>query len=431
MLVRSFGLLAFVVVLCSPPPAAASPPDLFGFGGRSPALGMTGVSYSEGYEASYLNPAGLARSRNRSLSIGLHAHAYRLTVDDERFPINPSTGMSIGFALPIPFGGPLEDRLVLGGAFFTPTGNLLEGAVFYPERSQFPVLDRAQVAAVSIGLGVDLRGLLDGLRLGVGVAVIADLVGDLTVFIDETVAFSSQVETQLLASYAPVVGVSWDHRDLFGVGLVYRSELAAQMSLNIESRDLPVVVPTLRVGGLVQYDPHQISFEGFYRIIPELMVTAQLSARLWSGYEGPQQRTTDSSTLAPDPEFSNVFVPRFGVEGRFHSDRDRLTLLLRGGYAFEPSPAPPARIAERRPVNPAEVTEPVPLRYLDNDRHVLTAGAGVEVGFGDDERVQLDVYGQLHLLASRTHDIPDEGGSQNLESSGAIWGGGFTATVEF
>jgi long-chain fatty acid transport protein len=186
--------------------AHASPQDLFGYGGRTTGLAMTGASYAEGYESVFANPAGLGPVRRRALNLGVHGAGFAVNLDGERQVLEPARGMTIGFALPLPFGDVLEDRLVIGGAFFTPAAALMIGRVHFPETPQWTVLDRGQVLALQVAVGVDLRGLVDGLYLGVGVSALADVVGVLNVRLDETNAFSSVVETQLTTAFAPMVG---------------------------------------------------------------------------------------------------------------------------------------------------------------------------------------------------------------------------------
>ena len=57
------GAAALVFVLAAPP-AQASPLDLFGVGGRSPAMAGTGVADTSSYEAAFLNPAGVDLRRD-------------------------------------------------------------------------------------------------------------------------------------------------------------------------------------------------------------------------------------------------------------------------------------------------------------------------------------------------------------------------------
>lgn len=214
---------------------------------------MTGKSDTCDYESVSANVAGLACAQRRALYIGFGADGYRLEIDDERYPVEHARAMTLGFHLPLPFGGPLEDRLVIGGGFVTPNAVVLQGDVKFPAVPQFTVLERTQVAAVQLGLGIDFHGLVDALLLGVGVSAIADRVGDLLVRLDEENQFSSEVETQLLTSFASVLGARYAIDD-WAFGLAYRGELTSYTTLDIVTEDLPVGVPPSMLGGLVQYD---------------------------------------------------------------------------------------------------------------------------------------------------------------------------------
>ena len=392
---------------------------------------MTGTSYAEGFESIYANPAGLAPVRRRSLTIGFLGGGYRLAIDGEPSVLSPPRGIMIGFALPLPFGDVLEDRLTFGGAFYTPTDVLLRGIVRFPTVPQWVVLDRAEVLAIMVGLGIDFHGVLDGFHVGLGISALANVVGELDVRLDETNAFSSMVETQLLTSFAPVVGARYVQPE-WGIGLCYRHENVSRMNLEIRTADLPVDLPVLTVGGTVQYDPPSIAAGGYWRPIPDLMIALQLTTRLWSLYPGAQISTTAMGRNAPDPEFSVVPSPRIGIEGQLGDEQH--ILHLRVGYAFEPTPAPPARIALRRTAGGApDPMLPTPFRLLDNDRHVLTAGAGwtLLIDGRQGARLVIDIFGQLHLLQNRTHEIGRTDGAPPMETSGTVLVGGWTAGLEF
>ena len=438
--VRRWGVLCLVAVLV-PATASATPQDLFGAGGRTTALAMTGTSYVETYEAVYANPAGLAAARRRALYLGVQAAGYHLEIDGQPSFLTPARGLAIGFHLPLPFGDVLQDRLVIGGVFFTPAEVLLRGKVQDPEAIQWSVLDRAQVLAVQIGLGIDLRGLVDGLSIGAGFSALANVIGSLDVRLDETNAFTSVVETQLITTFSPTVGARWVQppsmrgslaEPEYGFGITYRHEVLSRMTLDIVTSDLPVELPVLSVGGLVQYDPPTLLAEGFYRPIPDLMLVLGLTTRFWSAWPGAQVPTSSNSYLAPAPDFSIVPSPRIAAEGRFADER--FVLALRGGYAFEPSPAPAARMAQQRDADGMPRVfrgEPVmiPLRMVDNDRHVFTLGAGITML--TQPRVVIDAYVQLHVLSPRTHAIGRADGAPNMQSGGFVMAGGWLLGVEF
>jgi long-chain fatty acid transport protein len=430
----------FVAALLRPAPARATPQDLYGLGVRSTGLGMTGVSYVCDWEAVYLNPANLAGAERRRLVFSASAAMYDLQIDGERFPLEAARGTTIGFHLPLPFGDVLEDRLVLGAGFYTPTNVLLRGDVSFVDVPQFPILSRAQSISIQVGLGFDFRGIVDGLRLGVGVSALANVIGDLSVRLDESASFVSVVETQLTTAFSPIVGLTYE-QPTWGLGAVYRHEVRAEMNLRIVIDDLPVPLPMVNVAGLIQYDPASFALEGFWRPDPNVRIVLNLTTRLWSFYPGAARPTSRMSYLAPAPGFSDTVSPRFAVEGTLVEGRMRAQLRL--GYALELSPVPAASLGVERLSSGAprldEAGDPVlaPSRLLDHDRHVITAGFGFDYGFDDEHHLVFDLFGQLHAGIDRLHPIYRDrdqvapSGGAGMVSGGMIFVGGFGLGVEF
>ncbi|MFW5920758.1 MAG: OmpP1/FadL family transporter [Polyangiales bacterium] len=427
-------LLLSLLVLGPPAAAEASPQDLFGYGGRTPGLAMTGASYADTYEAVYANPAGLARIDRSRVTAGLHGASFETEVDGEPFFIDSSRGFTLGLELPLPFGGVLEDRLAVGIAFFTPTNVLLRSTLRYPDVPQFPVLDRTGVVAAQVGLGIDLHGAIDGLRLGVAFSATASTIGALEVGLNEAQRFESITEVDLIATFSPIVGLSYDIGD-FAFGLVYRGEIDSVNSLDIETFGLPVELPLLELGGHVQYDPPVLALEASWMATPQWRLIAQGTARFWGAYPGAIDKTTASSNEPPDHEFEHTLSPRLAVE---HVRQARgLEWALRLGYAWEHTPAPPARNAvardeegEPRTDRSGEVVR-TPLRYFDNDRHVVTGGLGFELFVADHASLHLDLYGQIHVMPEREHLIGFTDDSPPATTRGVIAGGGWTAGLSW
>ena len=434
------ALATLVVLVLGPRVAHATPQNLYGLGVRSPGLGMTGVSYVCDWEAVYLNPANLAGATRRRLVFSASAAVYDLHVDHERFPLEAARGTTIGFHLPLPFGDVLEDRLVLGAGFYTPTNVLLRGDVSYAEVPQFPLLSRAQSISIQVGLGFDFHGIVDGLRIGVGISALANVIGDLSVRLDESSTFVSVVETQLTTAFSPIAGITYE-QPTFGVGAVYRHEVRSEMNLRIVVDDLPVPLPIVTVAGLIQYDPASFALEGFWRPDPNLRVVVNLTTRFWSFYPGAARPTSRMSYLAPAPAFSDTISPRFAVEGTLVEGRMRAQLRL--GYALELSPAPAARLAPEREADGQprvdDRGDPVlaPTRLLDHDRHVITAGFGFDWAFDEEHHVVFDLFGQLHAGVDRLHplyrdrDAHDLMTGAGMVSGGMIFVGGFGLGAEF
>lgn len=411
--------------------AAASPQDLFGYGPRTQAMAMTGSSYATGFEATFANPAGLADTRRYVLTLGFSANDFQLRVDDRLNHLPTSRGLVIGLALPLPFGGALRDVLTFGAGFFTPTNAVMEVKSPYPERIQWPVLSRSQVVAIQLGASVNLDRWVPGLRLGLGVSGSANMIGVVKVGLDAASQFLSRTETQLTSHFSPIAGVRYQ-RERFAIGVTYRAELASRIAMDIEVSDLPIELPLLTIHALAQYDPHQIVVEGSYLPTDRLRLVASLTYRRWSQYAGPLTRSSEGSNTPPSPGFHDIVSPRVAAE--WTSRAGRTDVAVRGGYAFEPTPSP---VAGPRPARDAYGFEiegsTVDVRYLDSNRHVLTAGFGlrVPVDEADPESLRFDVdfSGSLQVVTSREHAIPREGGTEPMVSRGLIPGASATVGV--
>jgi len=426
--------IAIGVSVGSPRSALASPQDLFGFGPRTQAMAMTGSSYATGYEATYANPAGLAATDRYELTLGFSANDFELRVDGRPSPLPTSRGLVIGLALPLPFGGPLRDVITLGAGFFTPTNAVMEVKSPYPEAIQWPVLTRSQVVAIQLGVGVSLDRWVSGLRLGVGVSGSANMIGVVEVGLDAASQFVSRTETQLTSHFAPIAGVRYE-QSRFALGLTYRAELASRIALDIEVHDLPIQLPLLTIHSLAQYDPHQLVGEASYRPNDRVRLVLGLTYRRWSRYPGPLTKSSEGSNAPPRPDFHDVVAPRVAAE--WSRPISRGDLAIRGGYAFEPTPAP--RASERAVLDsggyPLDDGSTRPVRALDSNRHLLTSGAGlhllVDEADPDSLRIDVDVSASLQIVTSRTHAIPREGATEPMTSRGLVPGASATVGVRW
>ncbi len=386
--------------------ADASPQDLFGYGARLVAMAGTGASFADDYAAVHANPAGLSRLRERSLMLGYAGTGFWLDYNGGHFAADTGSATVIGVGLPIPFGGALRNRVAIGLGFFTPTNVVVRGRIIRPETPQFILLpDRVQTVALQIGLGVSLPW---GFRIGGGVMAMAGLTGTVLVAADASGRASSRIDTQLVATYAPVVGAQWE-RGAWRVGATYRGELIARFLVSIEARDLGINLPIFNISGVAQYDPAQLQVEAAWQRAG-WTVALGVTAKRWSDYPGPAAATTENSPAPPAPEFSDTLVPRAGVERRW-SWADGTHVAVRGGYFYEPTPAPAATTARA---------------FLDNDRHVFAAGLSVGATAAGT-RYTVDVFSQTHWLAPR--DAVTARGSAS--HGGALLHLGATATVTF
>ncbi len=427
---RALALVAAIVAFASVRVAQASPEDVFGFGPRTMAMGGTGAATGRGFEAVWGNPALLSTARERELNVGFLGAVFDLRAPD-RIDYNPLAGSFIGAVLPVPFGGVLKDRVALGLGFFTPFDVIVRGRILYPETPQFLLADRTASVAVQVALGIDVGY---GFRVGAGFAALAALTGSVLVATDASGRIGTVVEDTLVASYGPLVGLSYERKG-YRAGLTYRGELSGRFNVVIEVRDLgQIVVPPLNISGLAQYDPMQFAVEAA-RVKGPWHVAAGITIKGWSAYPGPVEATVRCPDIDPDTgepatepcgalvpapvNFSNTIVPRIGVE-RVLDVAPMVGMTLRAGYFLEMSPAP-------------EQTKKS--NIYDNTRSVFGLGYGIELK-PPMPRLRFDVATQVQVLHPRTHTkeaevLLDNPGATAVRSSGFVYAGAATVGVGF
>jgi long-chain fatty acid transport protein len=419
------GLAAAVViaVVCSwcagETSAHASPEDIYGWGARSSAMGGTGAAWASSSDAAYVNPALLSRVRQNELVIGFSGATFDLHADGAGLPGRvsevPAKGYSIGVAVPIPFGGILEDRIAVGLAGYTPTDVLSRVDLLYPETPAYPLLaERSQVLGMRLGAGADIGW---GLRVGAGVGVLAQLQGNITVA-SVAGAVQSNVDTNLVATYAPTVGLAWDvpwdegadGRPRWRVGATWRGSLDTPFSVTVDASKLSSLqLPLFNIAGVPQYDPETAVFE-VAREGDGWTLAAGISWKRWSQWGGVYEPTiicpaTQTCSLLSPPQvtFSDTFVPRVGAEKSFELPR-HAALKVRGGFLYEPTPVGSSLPSSLAYSTTSHVDAPVPTRFFDASRYVVSLGGGVD--FGDITPFSVDMFVQVHELASTTVDTP-------------------------
>jgi long-chain fatty acid transport protein len=426
---RRPATLACLVVALLARAAAASPAEQFGFGPREQAMGATGAASGGGFGATFTNPALLSLGRRRQVSFGWQAARFDLRAEGPNAPgalhEEGLAGSFVGAVLPVPFGGALRDRIALGIGAFTPSELIVRARVPYPEAPQFPVLaDRAQCLSLSLGAGADLGA---GWRVGAGAQALAALVGTVIVRTEATGRTGTVVDDQLVATYAPILGVAKELGRGWSAGITFRGELDAEFDVAVRVQDLgSLTLPELHIAGVAQYDPLQVALEVAREAGP-LVVTGGVTFKRWSAFDGWARPTVSCPAEKPDcaalgtapAGFHDTPVPRLGVAWRL-LERARASGELRAGAFFEPSPAP----EQTRESN-----------TWDSDRLAVTLGWGSRLG-GLDDPFRLDVYWQHHVLFERTHtkdaDVdPSNAGAPTVTTRGSVDVTGFVAGVEF
>jgi len=424
--------------------AHASPEDLFGYGTRTSGMGATGVAHAQGYEAAWHNPALASTIRSNKLTLGYGGAVFALEATGAGLPghtsVQPAKGFFIGADLPIPFGGKLRDRVGIALAFYTPSDVIVRGRVLYPEKTQFPMLsDRAQSLTIRAGLGVDIGW---GIKAGVGVAALAEIVGTVVAATDVTGRVGTRVENQLIATYAPIFGATYDLPQHLRIGVGFRGTLDARFAVVVDGSKLSTLaIPLFNISGLAQYDPAQVAAE-IARVDPDgLNVLAlQFVYKRWSDFPGFLEPTVVCSEggagacglVPPVIPWRDTFVIRAGAEQGFALAKG-VTLKGRGGAFFETSPLPSDVPGSEAFDVPSKAVVPVPTRYFDSNRFAVTTGLGLSLD-KPLPPVDLDFFAQYHILMPReitSVGSPDGTATSKGESSGHIKVFGFTGGVKF
>lgn len=394
-----------VALLLAARTAAASPLELFGFGGRSPGLAATGVASADDFESLYLNPAGLAEVRGKTLAAGsLLGH---FSLDGVNRKTDDATGVQVGASLPLPLGGALAHRVGLGVAIYVPTATLNRARAPQPGVPFFALLEnRSEFVGIQVGAGVRIS---DRWSAGGGVVASGGLIGGIDISPDAAGRFATTSEQQLIATFAPIFGGRFRPSGSWSFGGVVRFPLKSTYDIVITSdlgASLPVSIPTLRVAGTAQYDPFALALEAAWRPVPCWQLTAQLAYQRWSAFPLPTLNTVERMEPQAPPGFHDTVTPRLAAE--WTRPVWIGALALRGGYALVLSPAP-------------EMTGPQ--AFLDNHRHLFSLGAGFDLA-----PAHLDLWFQTHLLMPRHHDRPE--GTDDVDTSGAVFVGGLMLGVD-
>ncbi len=440
---RVAGLAAGLAAIFACGAAQASPEDVFGYGGRTSAMGSTGTAHATGYESAWHNPALASTIRENKLTLGLSGAVFALDAVGAGLPgrvsVAPAKGITIGVDLPLPFGGKLRDRIGIAFGFYTPTDVIVRGRVLYPETTQFPLLpDRTQSLALRGGLGADIGW---GLRAGVGFAALAEIVGTVVAATDVTGRVGTRVEDQLVATYAPAIGLTWDipGSSKLRVGANVRGTLDARFQVEVDGTKLSsIAIPLLNISGLAQYDPAQAAVE-VARVDRLNVLALQLVYKKWSDFPGVLEPTVSCSEggpgacglVPPKIDWQDTFAVRIGAEQGVEL-APGVTLRGRGGGFLETSALPDRIPASEAFDIPTKAVVTVPTRYFDSTRLVVTTGVGLALA-KPLPPVDLDFFAQYHVLLPRTiRSVDAAGGVQSEgESSGQAKVVGLTAGVRF
>jgi len=384
----------------------ANPVDSFGLGAR--AVGMAGAmtATAEGFAASHYNPAALARDNRLRIELGYAFMHPELRIDGRTLGVDAHRGFQGGFVIA---GDVYEHTIAFALSLHLPD-RLITRVRALPERQPRFVLydNRPQRLVLSASFAVEV---FEGLTIGASLTFLSHTEGRLDVA--GRVGFTDTEETQLRAGVVedlvavryPTVGVHYAPTPELQLGVTFREEFALRLDLEVlvsgdivedGETTLPDASFDMSSSSSTLFSPRQLAI-GLAWDAGCWLISADLTWAQWSRFPTPTAEVTMSLSLPglpvelppPDtpvaPDFHDIFIPRIGVEAPV-LDVSFMTLSVRGGYGYEPSPVPPQRDRTN---------------FVDSDKHSFSVGLGVELRVLESvlpEPIQIDVGGQFIYL---------------------------------
>jgi len=384
--VRSVVVAALLAAAAAP--AAANPIDLFGFGARGQAMAGAQVAAVDDTSANYYNPARLAGQNAIRIDVGYQLAQPYLAIDDRGTGVDSARGLAIGLAVPGQLRGV---RLALGAGVFLPDQQLTRTRTLPSGQPRWSLYDnRPQRLFLAANLAFELPY---GIAIGGGLAYMSSTAG--TVALDGVVGFPDPAVSQLDLAIDvdlrtvryPQVGAAWRANPWLTVAASYRGGFALVLDQtfditgDIGSPGSPPLVDDgylhLRSRAQDLFQPAQVTAGLAATVTPRLAVAFDLAWHRWSAFENPAAKIDieldigDFNDLVdlppqerlPAPHFHDIVVPRLGVE-YLAARSARQAWRVRGGYVYEPTPAP-AQVGATN--------------FIDGDKHTVSVGGGVEI----------------------------------------------------
>jgi long-chain fatty acid transport protein len=434
------------VVVCAARAAHANPADMFGFGARGAAMSGAQVAAADDGSANYYNPALLARLDTIRIELGYQAALPALTVDGQDNDVDSSRGTDLDIAVPGHLAGA---RFTIGAMIFLPDQSLTRLRNQSAQKPRWALYDNLPQrivfganAAMSLGDRFAIGGGISFMAATKGAVSLKGLVGfprpeksdlDLSIDVDlDTVRY-------------PVGGVWLRALPWLDLAASYRGGffLTIDLAFRIDGDvGLPGQDPVVHDGHIALrtvsqdlFQPAQWTVGGLARVDDHFSVAFDLAYHRWSTFQNPSAHidppdldlgpfqglvNLPPGAPLPDPHFHDIVVPRLGMEWLARED-DARRVFVRGGYHYEPSPAP-EQTGESN--------------FIDNDKHTFSLGAGLELRHGLGEIIprplSFDLSLALTSLVPRDHhkeSAVDPIG--DYRSGGHVWQMGLLSRWQF
>ncbi len=447
-----WAIAAAVSVACAwASPASAGPPDAFGFGSRSTALGGAVSADATDVSANYYNPASLVAAKGLTFDVGYVRAFYDLKINGRDNFVDPVRGLMFGLVAPGQVG-PLP--FAFGVGLHLPDDRVFRVRSLDQEQPRWEMYDnRPQRLFLAANLAIRP---LKWLEIGGGLVFLAatrarlDITGDLSLQSPRESELRHEVDADLTSIRYPQAGVRVHASDRLRFAAVYRGEF--QLTLDIQARlgvdaypfgkapgalSLPLLtyITTHSVNAFL---PRQAVFGASFDVTEQVTLDADVTWINWAAYKSPVTAVDaltqfdpppgfppsllpekPAPTVVIPPRFENRVVPRLGVEGRVPLGHGH-ELAGRVGYFFERSPIP-------------EQTGGT--NFVDADRHGFSGGLGVKLHDVAAELpgdLRLDVHGMYsHLPTRSTAKASPANLIGDYRAGGSIWSVGTTLGVVF
>jgi long-subunit fatty acid transport protein len=433
------ALVIVLLLVLAAASASANPLDVFGLGGRGPALAGALSTLADDASAAYYNPAGLALGDRPTFLAGYSFGIPRLTFDGRDAPEETARGVTLGLSLPRQISG---TTAAFGIALYFPDQRVVRihsTAATEPRFAQYD--NRLQRIAIHPALAWRPRPWIS---IGAGVSILSDAKGSGTSFdlgldlnrISDPSAqrATASIDVSLPTRVAPVAGIWLTPHPDWRIALTYRGSLSLDVSIDTHVAIDAGILKGQAITGFSAsdyYSPAELTLGVAYNATRTVTLTAEATWYRWSQAPSPLPTAQAMIQIGIPIDVVQVSIPsaayqpsdtvatRAGIEARL-SPKPWLDVELRGGASFEPTPYP----------RQTGMTS-----LADNDKFVLAAGAGLVFrDLGEILRgpVRLDFYLQAHLLRERFHPKDDPlGPTPSFRSGGSLWASGFMLGVGF
>lgn len=438
---RSMLLLA----LLGATSALASLPETTGDGARSTALGGTGVANANDGSAAFFNPAMLSYAKKPVLTLNFAAGSSKADVRslevgrevrDTALQAPVYSGVGVGAVIPV--GGKLEDIVVLGIDFYTPTAGLLRARSVTPDEP-YLYLHHNMPNRLIVAAGVGIK-LAEVMSVGLGALVLADLDGqgaDVTLDALNRSLGDRAIDAGLYTRTAMIAGLTYKPSDQLTIGLSYRGELdnVNHIPANIHIGEFV----TLGMDILLRnhWTPHTFSAAFAYRPVPKWELAVDAIYGMWSRAPTPYTSIVvdvsgdildsiglgallDMEAVHPKPQFKDTLSVRVGSEYQTSEN-----VFVRFGAGWRPTPVPQQNTLE---------ADSLPTNILDGNTISFSSGLGLRFQDPLDlfpRPLQFDVTAHLSVLLPREAYKGPEDVNPSYRYSGIAGGGMGTLRYDF